>query len=441
MSTAARETALRVLVSCRKGGAWADGALKTAIAKDRLTGADAALATRLVYGVVQNRAWLDFRLGEFCSQKVEKLEPVLLDILRLGAYQILFLDRVPDSAAVNEAVNQAKGHRMARAAGLVNAVLRKLSAHKDQPPRLPENPADRLSLLYSHPRWLTERLLELVGEEETEAFLREDNGTPPVYVQTNPLRTTAQALAEELSAAGVTVVPHPWLPGCLQLSGTGDLTALPAFQEGRLLVQDPAAHLAVLAAAPRPGDRVIDTCAAPGGKSFAAAMEMEGRGEILSCDLHAHKLRLIEAGAARLGISCIRTLLADGRVERPELLGSADVVIVDAPCSGLGIIRKKPDIRQKKAQELQGLPQIQRDILANAAKYVRPGGTLLYSTCTILPEENEGVTDAFLDSHPDFSRENFTLPHFGQVAGQLTFWPQRHGTDGFYVCRMKRKML
>ena len=261
-------------------------------------------------------------------------------------------------------------------------------------------------------------------------------------MQTNPLRTTAQALAEELSAAGVTVVPHPWLPGCLQLSSTGDLAALPAFQEGRLLVQDPAAHLAVLAAAPRPGDRVIDTCAAPGGKSFAAAMEMEGRGEILSCDLHAHKLRLIEAGAVRLGISCIRTLLADGRVERPELLESADVVIVDAPCSGLGIIRKKPDIRQKKAQRASA------DCLRSSGTSwpTRPSMSGPAGPCSTPPapfcrRRMKGSQTLFWTCTRTFPGKTLLCRHFGQMAGQLTFWPQRHGTDGFYVCRMKRKML
>ena len=194
-----------------------------------------------------------------------------------------------------------------------------------------------------------------------------------------------------------------------------------------------------MAAAPAPGDRVLDVCAAPGGKSFAMAMEMGNRGDILSCDIHPHKLKLIENGAARLGITIVRTALADGRERHAAWVEQADVVLADVPCSGLGIIRKKPDVRYKKADDLFTLPVIQTALLDNAARYVAPGGVLVYSTCTILPEENEQVTDTFLTEHSDFCRDGFTLPApVGETEGQLTLWPQRHGTDGFYICRMKR---
>ena len=202
---------------------------------------------------------------------------------------------------------------------------------------------------------------------------------------------------------------------------------------GAFYVQDPAARLAVLAADIRPGSRVLDVCAAPGGKSFAAAMAMGDRGEIVSCDLHENKLKRIRESAVRLGVSSIQTEAADGRQCRPEWRNRFDAVLVDAPCSGLGILRKKPDIRRKKADSLFALPVLQNAILDNAAGYVRPGGTLLYSTCTILPEENEGVTDAFMGLHPEFSKESFTLPGpIGRTDGQAALWPHLHGTDGFY---------
>ena len=248
------------------------------------------------------------------------------------------------------------------------------------------------------------------------------------------------ALSAELSAAGVAVRPHDWVPGCLELSGTGNPAALDAFRTGKFLVQDPAARLVSRVAETKPGDRVLDVCAAPGGKSFSAAFAMEDRGEILACDVLPGKLSRIQDGAARLGLSCIRTAEADGRIHREDWTDAFDVVLVDAPCSGLGIIRKKPDIRYKKPDALFAMPVIQRGILDNASAYVRPGGTLVYSTCTVLPEENEQVTDAFLAEHPAFSRESFRLPEpAGQTEGQLTLWPQLHGTDGFYICRMKRQ--
>ena len=439
MKASARGTALRVLVSCRTNGAWADAALKAHLGG--LSSADAALCSRIVYGVMQNRMLLDFYIGSYCSQKPDHLQPPLLDILRIGAYQILYLDKVPDSAAVNESVELAKENKRGQAAGLVNAVLRKISKNKNDLPAIPDRDLERyLSIRYSHPKWLVKRLLAMLGREEAERFLVANNGVAPITIQVNPMKATSETLLAELTECGAAARMHAWIPGCLELSGTGDLTALESFREGKFLVQDGAARLVSLVAGIKPGDRVLDVCAAPGGKSFSAAFAMGDRGEIVACDLHENKLRRIEEGAERLGITCIHTAAADGRNPNPGWAGKFDAVLVDAPCSGLGIIRKKPDIRYKKADDLFALPVIQSAILENAATYVRPGGTLIYSTCTILPEENKQVTDAFLAGHGEFSRESFALPvPVGETAGDLTLWPQRHGTDGFYICRMRRQ--
>ena len=441
MSHSARDTALKVLIACRTHGAWADAALKAQLARDQLSPQDAALCSRMVYGVTQNRLLLDFYLAAYCSQKPDHLQPPLLDILRLGAYQILFLDKVPDRAAVSEAVELAKRSGRGQAAGLVNAVLRKLSQNKNALPSIPDRDEVKfLTIRYSHPKWLVKRLLELLGRGETEAFLAADNTAAPLTVQVNPLKTTQEKLTAELEALGVRVTPHVWVPGCLELSGTGDLTALEPFRVGHFLVQDGAAALAARAAAVTPGQRVLDVCPAPGGKSFGAAFAMEDRGEILACDLHENKLKRIQDGAQRLGLTSIRTAAADGREFRPEWEAAFDTVLVDAPCSGLGIIRKKPDTRYKKADDLFTLPVVQQAILDNACRYVKPGGVLVYSTCTILPEENQQVTDAFLAQHRDFSREDLPLPdQAGQADGQVTLWPHRHDTDGFYICRMRRQ--
>lgn len=436
----ARETALRVLTACRRSSAWADAALKAQLSRDGLVGPEAALCSRLVYGVMQNRLLLDFYLSAYCTQKPEHLQTPLLEILELGGYQILYLDRVPDSAAVNTSVELAKLAGRGQAAGLVNAVLRKLSLNKEKLPPIPERDETKyLSIRYSHPKWLVKRMLAILGREEAERFLAADNGTPPVTVQVNPLKTDADSLIRELEGWGVTAGKHPWVPGCLELTGVGDLTTLEPFRAGKLLVQDPAARLVSLIAGVRPGQKVLDLCAAPGGKSFSAAFVMEDKGEIVSCDLHESKLKRIREGADRLGLTSVQTMAGDGRSFRPEWAERFDVVLVDAPCSGLGIIRKKPDVRYKKADDLFALPVIQTALLDNAARYVAPGGVLVYSTCTVLPEENQQVTDAFLAEHGDFVRDPFALPQpVGETEGQLTLWPQRHGTDGFYICRMKR---
>ena len=437
----ARDTALGVLVSCRTAGAWADAALKAQLRRDGLSGAEAALCSRIVYGVMQNRLLLDFYLGSYCSQKIDHLQPPLAEILRIGAYQILFLDKVPDSAAVNQAVEQAKANGRAKASGLVNAVLRQVSRNKNDLPLIPDrDEVQYLSIRYSHPKWLVKRLLALLGREEAEAALAADNATAPLTAQINPLKTTMEDLTAELESSGVIVRKHPWVPGCLELEHAGDLTALAPFQDGKFLVQDPAARLVSQIAGVRPGMRVLDVCAAPGGKSFAAAFQMKDRGGIVACDLHENKLKRIREGAERLGLGCIRTEAADGRVFRPEWEGAFDAVLVDAPCSGLGIIRKKPDIRYKAPKPLENLPQVQAAILDNVARYVRPGGVLLYATCTLLERENEGVVREFLDRCKDFTPERFQLPGGFEDAetGMVTCWPHRHDTDGFFFAKLRR---
>lgn len=433
-----REAALQVLTACRKLDAWSDGSLKTAV--KGLDRREAAFASRLTYGVLQNRAMLDYYLGCYCTQSFDKLEPFVRDVLRIGAYQILLMDRVPDSAAVSQAVEMAKSHKRQRAAGFINAVLRKISQNKSDLPAIPsKDDAEYLSIRYSHPKWLVERFMEILGREEAEEFLRLDNESVPMTIQRNSLKCDADVLLADLQEAGATVTAHPWLPDCWEVTGAGNIEELDAFQDGWFQVQDAAAKVAALAAGAKPGDKVLDVCAAPGGKSFAAAMAMENQGQIISCDIHPHKLSLIESSAQRLGITCVETALADGRENREEWNSAFDLVICDVPCSGLGIIRKKPDIRYKDPEALSGLPRVQRAILENACNYVSSGGTLLYATCTILPEENDRVVEDFLREHPDFHKESFRLTGGGEETdGSLTLWPQRHGTDGFYLCKMRK---
>ena len=439
----AREAAMLALNACQRQGGWSDGALKKQLAAAELSGRDAALATQLCFGVLQNQMLLDFYLSKFSNIPLKRMEGKVVQTLRLGAYQMLFLTRIPHSAAVNSAVALVKAHcKNPRAAGMVNGILRSMERSLQNMPVIPQgDPVAYLSTLYSHPEWLVKEFILSLGEEETAQLLAADNSQPPTAVMVNTTRTTAEALKAMLEADHVEAEPHPWLENCLLLSRTGDLERLEAFQQGLFYVQDPASRLSVLAAGAKPGMRVLDCCAAPGGKSFAAAIAMENQGEIVSCDLHPHKKKLIQAGADRLGLTIITPKTADGRVFRPEWERAFDLVLVDAPCSGLGVIRKKPDIRYKDPAPLADLPAVQLDILRNAARYVRPGGTLMYSTCTLLYRENGEVVETFLAENKAYKAETFTLPGpVGPVqSGSVTLWPHRHGTDGFFISKMRRE--
>ncbi len=444
MKVTAREAALLTLSACETQGAWSDGQLKKLLRESGLDDRDAGLATRLCFGVIQNKGLLDFYLSAFSTLALEKMEEKIRNILRLGAYQLLFLTRIPASAAVNESVVLAKRYsRNPGAARLVNGLLRTLDRRRAA---LPEphtgSWAGDASIRYSHPLWLVEEWEGVLGREETEALLAFDNAEAPMAVQVNLLRTNATSLIENLEKEGVEVSRHPWMPDCLLLSGTGDLERLESFRQGLFYVQDPAARLAVLAVGAMPGMRVLDVCAAPGGKSFACAVSMEGRGEILSCDIHPHKKRLLELGAARLGLEGIMTpIVQDGKAFRADWQGRYDLVVCDVPCSGLGVIRKKPDVREKDPGALEGLPAVQSAILENSARYVRPGGVLLYSTCTLRRGENEGIIEAFAERQKDFTLESFELPQpiQGGEEGWLTLWPHRWGTDGFFFAKLRRR--
>lgn len=431
----AREAALQVLMDCRRRGAWSDSALSSAIRRAGLSPRDAALASQICYGVQQNQLLLDFWVDQLCTVPRAKLELSVLTALELGMYQMVFLDRIPARAAVDQSVELARRwSRNPRSTGLVNGVLRSFDRQRDNLPQ-----PDALSVRYSHPQWLVDLFQAELGDETLEALLQTDNSRPPTTIQVNSLKTDSATLAARLKGEGVTVTAHPILPGCFTISGTGDLERLESFREGLFQVQDGAARMAVLAAGPKPGMQVLDACAAPGGKSFQAAMAMKNQGSILSCDLQEKKLGRISSGASRLGIEILTTRAMDGRVFDPDMDGRFDLVLADVPCSGLGIIRKKPDIRFKDPEPLTRLPAIQGEILSNVSRYVAPGGVLLYSTCTLLRRENQAVVDAFLSAHPDFAAEAFTLPGIGTCPGSITLWPHLHGTDGFYMAKMRRQ--
>ena len=432
----AREAAVRALLACEKRGAWSDAYLNGLFEKESPDRREAALAYRICAGVLQNREACDWYLQPY---RKGKLRDNVLAILRTAVYQIAFMDRIPVSAAVNEAVELTKRMVNTGAANLVNAVLRRLTA-KELPPLPGGDDPESLSIRFSHPQSWVEYFLDALGPDKTRELLTLNNIPAPVSLRVNRLKATPATAAEALKNDGVEVRASV-MEGFFYLDNPGDLTCLKAFRDGFVTVQDPAASLPVYAASVKPGMEVLDCCAAPGGKSFLLAEMMDNQGSILSCDLHGSKLRRIEEGAERLGIRIIDTCAADAAKPLGAMRERFDLVLADVPCSGMGVIRKKPEIRYKTPEQVSPLPKTQLAILEGAAACVRPGGVLVYSTCTLLREENEAVTDRFLADHPEFSRESMVLPApFGPAEdGQRTVWPFEYETDGFYLCRMRKK--
>lgn len=422
-----REAALEAMRRMRRAGDFSSDAVDGVITQSALEPREAAFCTRIVRETLQNLYFIDHYLNLWSNTPTKRLEPAVLDILRISAAQLLFMDRVPPSAAVNEGVKLCAKSGCKRASGLVNSVLRRVSEHRGALPEIPgEGTAEYLSTRYSHALWQVRELIERRGYDGARSVLERNNAEPPLTLQTNTIRTTAEELADMLRAAGFGPVAGA-SPGELRLRGAGRADLLPGYSEGLFYVQDGAARLAVRESGVKPGMTVLDACAAPGGKSFGAAIQMNGAGRIISCDVQEKKLLRISDGAARLGLDCIETRRMDARRPAEELIGVADVVIADAPCSGLGVIAKKPEIRFKSESDLEALPGIQLDILRGLAECVKPGGTLLYSTCTLRKCENEDVIAAFLSENSGF-----------EVQEMRTLWPDIDDSDGFFVCRMVR---
>lgn len=460
-----RALALSTLLAVEKGQ-YGNIAVDTALKRVPLSDPDRHLYTALVYGVTERKTTLEFLLGKFSSRPLSELDGTVRIALCMGLYQLIYLDRVPDHAALDETVSLVPR----KVSGFVNAVLRsylrfeaalpkapdgsrapresKLTTLEDWVARFPElgeGDLTALSVCYGVPVSLCEVFVEALGRDRAASALRGFCEKPPMTVRVNTVKTTPEALTTELTAAGLTVLPSLYTSTALRVP-EGAITATEAFQRGDFFVQDEASQLCVAALDARPDHIVADTCACPGSKSFGIALTMENRGEVHSFDLHKSKLSLIESGAARLGLSIVTASERDARKPDPDLLGKCDRVLCDVPCSGLGVIAKKPEIRHKDLTESARLPAIQAAILEASAGYVKPGGVLVYSTCTILPAENGEVVTAFLESHPEFEAYDFTFPaKNGTVrdivseGGMVTLLPDENRTDGFFIARLRRK--
>lgn len=441
-----RQAACSVLLRIQKEGCYADQLMDRELSSGRLNGPDRGLFAELVFGVLRRQGTLDYILSGLLAQPLARQEPQVLIFLRLGLYQLLYLDRIPESAAVNESVNLAK-QILPRASGLVNAVLRNYLRHRDSVtfPDPVAAPAASIAARHSHPAWLVKLWFSQIGEAETELLAEASSLQPPLTLRANTLATTREALLEKFAANGITAAPCRFSPFGLMVEGRHHIPGLPGFREGLFAVQDEASQMAGILLDPQPGERVLDTCAAPGGKATHLAQLMGNRGELLAMDNSASKLPLIQETAGRLGISIIRTRAADLLQSGAFPADAFDRVLLDAPCSGLGVIRRNPEAKWRLTPEdVTRLAAVQKVMLKNAIRMLKPGGVLLYSTCSTTLEENESVVRDFLSRHPHCVLEslNEIFPEYRELfteEGMFRAWPHRHGMDGFFAARIRKK--
>ncbi len=438
-----RQIAAEALLRVETSKGYSNIVLDRLLQPDGTAARERAFASALFYGVLEKKITLDYVIGRYSSLPVEKMDPLVRQLLRMAVYQIVYMDSVPAPAAVHESVELAKGLGKGRASGFVNGVLRSFlrgggEIHLPEPA---DDPIKWLSLTYSVPQRLIQLWKKQYPQEDLETLLQGMTSRAPLFARVNTCRVSAQVLCARLREEQVDAELFPGWENCLLLRHTGSLEAVKAFQEGLFHIQDLSSQICASALDVRPGMRVLDCCAAPGGKTFTLAQRMEDEGEIVATDLYPQKVKIIRAEAQRLGLGCIRASSADASVYSVSL-GRFDRVLCDAPCSGLGIIRRKPEIRYKNLDTLRDLPAVQYKILQSAAQYVKEGGRLIYSTCTLNRRENDEITQRFLKEHPDFSAAHLPeeVSRFLGADGlsSATLMPHRNGSDGFYFALFAR---
>ncbi len=451
----ARSVAHAVLVELERIGGMADDLLDHRLSRSGLDDRDRALALELTYGVLRHQATLDWRLDQVADQVVRRLPSFVRNALRLGAYQLVYLDRIPPSAAVNESVELVKVGRSTsreRWARFVNAVLRAVIREPAPPwPDPAEDPVAALSIRYACPSWLTERWLARLGPDHAEALCRATLSIPPLTLRTNTLRVDRESLLADLARVGFTARPTLVSPIGLVVDKCGRVTDLPQFAKGLCYVEDEAGQLVPPLLDPQPGERLLDACAAPGGKATHLASLMENQGEIVAMDRSPDRLHLLRENCRRLGVTNITVVQGDltsGRDRTTSRLlrgGSFDGILVDAPCSGLGVLKRHPEAKwHKTAGALPKHRAKQLHLLEQTSALLRPGGRIVYSTCSTEPEENEHVIEEFCKNHKEFRRESIEpwLPQAGRSLltdrGDLSTIPFMHSMDGFFACRLRK---
>lgn len=410
----ARKTAVNILIKIDNDKAYSNITLNSFFKDLDISSQDKAFVTALVYGVLERKITLDYVLKRFIKTPLKKVQQFTLEVLRITVYQILFMDKIPDSAAVNEAVKLVKKSKESRNSGFVNAVLRNVLRENSLLPT--GDSVDALSVIYSCPKEIINSLINDYGVEDTKQILEHSLRPAKLTVRVNTLKTDIDSFKQKIGVETTDCEQQ----GALVLNKGIDISNNSLFNDGLFHVQDSASQKVVSILNPATDNRVLDMCAAPGGKSFSMAILMQNKGEIISCDLYEHKCKLIESGAERLGLDIINTQALDATVF-DKTLGQFDCVLCDVPCSGLGIIGRKPEIKYKDFNEFDNLPEIQYKILSNAKNYLKSGGKLMYSTCTLRKAENDDIVSKFLTENSDFSLE---YSH--------TFMPHKDNTDGFY---------
>ncbi|MGI6224901.1 MAG: 16S rRNA (cytosine(967)-C(5))-methyltransferase RsmB [Peptococcales bacterium] len=443
-----RHVALKVLYQVNEEEAYANLALDQAFSQFQLADPrDKGLATELVYGCSKYRGRLDWVINQFAKPPVEKMAPWIRNIIRLGLYQILFLDKVPVSAAINESVKLAKKYGHSGTIKFVNGVLRNIERNKTKItyPPLDKKPVEHISIFYSFPTWLVKRWVNDYGVENTIKLCTFFNNPSPLWIRTNTLRISPKDLKEQLANQGIRLQESLKVPEGFKVLDNMDVGGSKEFHKGFFTVQDESSMLVSHVLAPQKGQVILDVCSGPGGKTSHLAQLMENQGRIIAFDVHEHRLQLIRETCARLGITNVKTVLKDARLVSEVVQNAVDLVLVDAPCSGLGVLGRRPDARwRKKKEDIIVLQTIQKEILQAASKLVKPGGALVYSTCTITKEENNLVVENFIAKNPEFYLDE-SLPHFLPYdtlegkEGWIQFLPFKHNMDGFFIARLKRK--
>lgn len=443
-----RETALKILYEVNKSGAYSNIALSKRLEDNKLSNIDKAFITELVYGTLKWKLSIDYIIERFSSVKIKKLSPWILNILRLGVYQLIYMSKIPESAACNESVNLARRYGHSASSRYVNAVLRNIARSKDsiEYPDKNKELSAYLSIRYSHPEWMVKNWLNRFGESFTEELLRSNNETPPLTIRVNTLKTGREELQTLLENEGYVIHPAKYVKNALTIDKPSSFTKMEAFAKGLFQVQDESSMMVVQVLDPKPGELVIDVCSAPGGKATHIAELMQNKGQVIARDIHEHKIKLIEEAALRLGIDIIKAEVFDAQEQDMELTGKADGVLVDAPCTGLGIVRRKPDIKWTRSlKDSDELVKIQKRILYTSSRYVKPGGVLVYSTCTIEPKENEELVRWFLSENKEFEMEDISnlLPEALRKdtakEGYVQLYPNIDGIDGFFISKMRKR--
>lgn len=431
----ARQVAFEALLKVHKDGAYSNLVVDSLLKEHpELDERDRAFVCNIVYGTLDRLILIDYNLGLYLNQPVRKLRPELHTILRMGTYQLLFMDKVPSRAAVNESVNLAKVNKSKFAASMVNAVLRRVSDNGLRLPESSETDPNYLAIKYSCPEWLISLWIDAYGFDNAVALAEKALEAPQVVIRVNTTKITPDELIWKLAEEGVISQKSDFMPDALILSNTGSVDELIAYKEGLFHAQDFASQICCKALDAKEGETVFDLCSAPGGKTFTIAESMNKTGVVRAFDIYQSRVELIKSGAARLGLDNVYAYLSDASIYN-ENYGVADKVLCDVPCSGLGIIRRKPEIRFKSREDIDNLPELQYRILCNAIKYLKVGGRIVYSTCTLNPKENSEICDRFLAEHPEFSAVELfpELPRYGESDKYLTLMPHLHSTDGFFV--------